>query len=150
MASFTAPSDNSASQGLDTLQTWKLEDAKARFSELVRLAQAENPQLVTVRGKDAAVVLAADQFAKLLPLMTQPNIHEFLSQSPLNRLDFDQSSVQSPVSYEGLAIRYQRNFRTSQGELSSSSESLGRSPISHLFLSQYHYDGGNSFWHSKD
>ncbi|WP_265583621.1 hypothetical protein [Synechocystis salina] len=40
MASFTAPSDNSASQGLDTLQTWKLEDAKARFSELVRLAQA--------------------------------------------------------------------------------------------------------------
>jgi prevent-host-death family protein len=88
---------NSATQGLDTLQTWKLEDAKARFSELVRLAQAKNPQLVTVRGKDAVVVLAADQFAKLLPLMAQPNIHEFLSQSPLNRLDFEHSSVQSPV-----------------------------------------------------
>jgi prevent-host-death family protein len=88
---------NSATQGLDTLQAWKLEDAKARFSELVRLAQAENPQLVTVRGKDAVVVLAADQFAKLLPLMAQPNIHEFLSQSPLNRLDFEQSSIQSPV-----------------------------------------------------
>jgi prevent-host-death family protein len=97
MASFTVPSDNSAPQGLDTLQTWKLEDAKARFSELVRLAQAENPQLITVRGKDAVVVLAADQFAKLLPLMAQPNIHEFLSQSPLNRLDFEHSSVQSPV-----------------------------------------------------
>lgn len=88
---------NSGTQGLDTLKTWKLEDAKARFSELVRLAQAENPQLITVRGKDAVVVLAADQFAKLLPLMAQPNIHEFLSQSPLNRLDFEHSSVQSPV-----------------------------------------------------
>ncbi|QUS62578.1 type II toxin-antitoxin system prevent-host-death family antitoxin [Synechocystis sp. PCC 7338] len=88
---------NSGTQGLDALQTWKLEDAKARFSELVRLAQGENPQLVTVRGKDAVVVLAADQFAKLLPLMAQPNIHEFLSQSPLNRLDFEHSSVQSPV-----------------------------------------------------
>ena len=97
MTSFAVPSDNSATQGLDSLQTWKLEDAKARFSEVVRLAQNVNPQLVTVRGKEAVVVLSAGEFAKLLPLMAQPNIHELLSQSPLNRLDFEQSSVQSPV-----------------------------------------------------
>jgi antitoxin Phd len=30
---------------------WKLEDAKARFSELVRLARSEGPQRVTVRGR---------------------------------------------------------------------------------------------------
>jgi prevent-host-death family protein len=29
---------------------WKLEDAKARFSELVRRAHDEGPQSVTVRG----------------------------------------------------------------------------------------------------
>lgn len=97
MTSFAVPSDNSVPQSLENLQAWKLEDAKARFSEVVRLARDVNPQLVTVRGKDAVVVLSADQFAKLLPLMAQPNIHDFLSQSPLSHLDFEPSRVQSPV-----------------------------------------------------
>jgi prevent-host-death family protein len=48
-------------------QRWKLEDAKARFSEVVRRAQSEGPQTVTVRGKEAAVVLSADAFAALQP-----------------------------------------------------------------------------------
>jgi antitoxin Phd len=46
---------------------WKLEDAKARFSELVRLARSEGPQRVTVRGKDAVVVIAAEEMDRLLP-----------------------------------------------------------------------------------
>ena len=46
---------------------WKLEDAKARFSEVVRRAGTEGPQMVTVRGKEAAVVLSAEQYAKLQP-----------------------------------------------------------------------------------
>ena len=46
---------------------WKLEDAKARFSEVVRRARAEGPQRVTVRGKDAVVVVAAEAFDRLLP-----------------------------------------------------------------------------------
>jgi prevent-host-death family protein len=46
---------------------WKLEDAKARFSELVRRANSEGPQTVTVRGKEAAVVLSAEEFAALQP-----------------------------------------------------------------------------------
>jgi prevent-host-death family protein len=96
MTSFAVPSDNSVTQGLDKLQTWKLEEAKARFSEVVRLAR-DVPQLVTVRGQEAVVVLSADQFAKILPLMAQPNIHELLSQSPLSHLDYEQLSVQSPV-----------------------------------------------------
>jgi len=97
MTSFSVPSDDSVTQSLESLQTWKLEDAKARFSEVVRLARDANPQLVTVRGQDAVVVISADQFAKLLPLIAQPNIHDFLSQSPLSRLDFEPSRVQSPV-----------------------------------------------------
>ena len=97
MTSFSVPSDDSVTQSLESLQTWKLEDAKARFSEVVRLARDANPQLVTVRGKDAVVVLSAEQFAKLLPLIAEPNIHNFLSQSPLSRLDFEPFRVQSPV-----------------------------------------------------
>jgi prevent-host-death family protein len=46
---------------------WKLQDAKARFSELVRRAQTEGPQRVTVRGRDAVVVIAADELVSLLP-----------------------------------------------------------------------------------
>ena len=46
---------------------WKLEDAKAKFSEMVRRAQSEGPQRVSVRGKDAVVVMAADEFDRLHP-----------------------------------------------------------------------------------
>lgn len=46
---------------------WKLEDAKARLSEVVRLAGSQGPQMVTVRGKEAAVILAPDTYRQLLP-----------------------------------------------------------------------------------
>ena len=44
---------------------WKLEDAKARFSEVVRRAHSEGPQRVTVRGRDAVVVVAVEEFERL-------------------------------------------------------------------------------------
>jgi prevent-host-death family protein len=47
--------------------TWKLQDAKARFSEVVRLAQTKGPQRVTVHGKDAVVIVSADDFAEAQP-----------------------------------------------------------------------------------
>src|SRR3546814_8167375 len=46
---------------------WKLEDAKARFSEVVRRAQSEGPQRVTVRGREAVVVISVDELDRLLP-----------------------------------------------------------------------------------
>jgi prevent-host-death family protein len=50
---------------------WKIEDAKARFSELVRRAQTEGPQRVTVGGHDAVVVIAANELERLLPPANQ-------------------------------------------------------------------------------
>jgi prevent-host-death family protein len=47
--------------------TWKLQDAKARFSEVVKRAQSEGPQRVTVHGRDAVVVVSAAQFEKTAP-----------------------------------------------------------------------------------
>lgn len=44
---------------------WKLEDAKNRFSELVRRARSEGPQHVTKHGKEAVVVIAADEYQAL-------------------------------------------------------------------------------------
>ena len=46
---------------------WKLQDAKARFSEVVRRARTEGPQWVTIRGHDAVVVIAADELDRLMP-----------------------------------------------------------------------------------
>ena len=44
---------------------WQLQQAKARFSELVRRARAEGPQHVTVSGEPAVVVLSEEEFARL-------------------------------------------------------------------------------------
>ncbi len=44
---------------------WLLQDAKARFSELVRLVRSEGPQHVTVHGRDEVVVLSAEEFRRL-------------------------------------------------------------------------------------
>ena len=89
--------NNASSTSLENFKGWKLEDAKARFSEVVRLAREDAPQRITVRGEDAVVILAAKDFAKLLPLLEQPSLHKLLSQSPLNRLEFEQPGVQMPV-----------------------------------------------------
>ena len=52
---------------LKKLNHWKLEDAKARLSEVVRLAEAKGPQMVTVRGREAVVVISAIDFERLQP-----------------------------------------------------------------------------------
>ena len=42
-------SNNSLSLGLEKLTGWKLEDAKAQFSEVVRLARDKSPQRITLQ-----------------------------------------------------------------------------------------------------
>jgi antitoxin Phd len=77
--------------------SWKLEDAKAKFSELVRQARTGGPQLVTVHGQEAVVVISVEEFARLLPVQRSLSLHEFLSQSPLSDLDFEREPLLSPV-----------------------------------------------------
>ena len=42
-----------------TANTWKLQDAKAQFSEVVRRARSGKPQIVTVHGEEAVIVSSA-------------------------------------------------------------------------------------------
>jgi antitoxin Phd len=65
---------------LHQLKTWKLEDAKARFSEVVRLAATRGPQLVTVRGKEAAVILSPSEFQRLQPTRKKKPLVDFLQE----------------------------------------------------------------------
>jgi prevent-host-death family protein len=67
--------------------SWKLEDAKARFSEVVRLAEAGNPQHVTVRGRAAVVILAAADYARLAPAAASPTLASLFADGPFARLD---------------------------------------------------------------
>lgn len=82
---------------LSALRGWKLEEAKARFSEVVRLARHGTPQRVTLYGEDAVVVLAAADYNRLMATAQQPNLYELLSQSPLRDLDLAEDGVRSPV-----------------------------------------------------
>ena len=64
--------------------TWQVQTAKARFSELLRRARAEGPQIVTKQGKDDVVVLPVEQYRKLTKRSQQPaSLVQFFAQSPL-------------------------------------------------------------------
>jgi antitoxin Phd len=66
---------------------WKLEDAKAKFSELVRQANSSGPQHVTVRGHEEAVVISARDYQKLVPPQPKKPLIEFLESLHLGGLD---------------------------------------------------------------
>jgi prevent-host-death family protein len=81
-------SGRSAQTSLSHLPVWKLEDAKARFSQLVRLARTQGPQRVTCRGEDVVVVLAAEEFARLAGAEPkQLSLGEFLRGSGFGEID---------------------------------------------------------------
>ena len=69
---------------------WQLQTAKAQFSELFRRARAEGPQYVTKAGKEAVVVVPAEQFEQLIARRRQPkSLVEFLRNSPLVGVELD-------------------------------------------------------------
>ena len=66
---------------------WQLQEAKNRLSELVRKAREDGPQVITVHGTDAVVVVTAEQFRKLSP--RKGTLLEFFRHSPLVGVEFD-------------------------------------------------------------
>jgi prevent-host-death family protein len=69
---------------------WQLQTAKARFSELFRLARTEGPQLIMRQNKDGVVMLPVEQFNLLVSRAHQPTgLVQFFRQSPLGGLDLD-------------------------------------------------------------
>lgn len=68
---------------------WRLQDAKARFSELVRLAHSDEPQHVTLHGRDAVVVVDADEFQKLKGGRTGQLLIDALQASPNREIELE-------------------------------------------------------------
>lgn len=68
---------------------WQIQEAKNRLSELVRKARSEGPQVITLHGQDAVVVLAASEYKSLAP--QRGSLVEFLRKSPLAGVDLELS-----------------------------------------------------------
>lgn len=60
---------------------WQLQEAKNQLSEVVRKAQREGPQVITVHGAEAAVVVSAKDYRAL----SRPagRLVDFFRKSPL-------------------------------------------------------------------
>ncbi|MDR1580486.1 MAG: type II toxin-antitoxin system Phd/YefM family antitoxin [Synergistaceae bacterium] len=74
------------------MMAWQTQEAKARFSELIKMAE-HAPQFITARGKPAAVVISQKEFLRLSE--PKPPFFDFMQTSPLaatNDLDLERDS----------------------------------------------------------
>jgi antitoxin Phd len=59
------------------MKSWPVQDAKARFSELLERCLREGPQLVTKRGAETAVLVPMDQWRRIQQ-SARPTLKELL------------------------------------------------------------------------
>lgn len=76
---------------------WLLQDAKARFSELVRRVHSEGPQHVTVHGRDEVVVISAEEFRRLKGDRKGDALIAVLQASPHRDIDIAPKRAPMPV-----------------------------------------------------
>lgn len=76
---------------------WRLQDAKARFSELVRLAHSDGPQHVTLHGRDAVVVIDSDEFRRLKGGRSGQLLIDALQASPHRNVELEPRRSAMPV-----------------------------------------------------
>ena len=69
------------------MNTWQLQEAKAKLSEVIQLAIHDGPQEITLRGESAVVVMSAAQYNQIKK--PQPTFIHFLRHSPLLGTDLD-------------------------------------------------------------
>jgi len=75
---------------MENSKSWQVQAAKARFSEVFRLARTEGPQRITRRGKESVVMLAEEHYGRLVGNSHQPkSLVQFFRQSPLVGVDLD-------------------------------------------------------------
>jgi antitoxin Phd len=69
------------------MQTWPLQEAKAKFSAVIRAADQEGVQRISVRGQKHYVLLPEAEYRRLL--QPKPGFLEFMAQSPLYGMPLD-------------------------------------------------------------
>jgi prevent-host-death family protein len=81
---------------------WLLQDAKARFSELVRRVHSDGPQHVTVHGRDEVVVVSAEEFRRLKGDLTGEALIAAIQASPHRDIDLEPS--RAPMSVRKVSL----------------------------------------------
>jgi antitoxin Phd len=71
------------------MSSWSLQDAKARFSELVNCTLRDGAQLVTRHGEPAVVVIPADEYSRLIG--PRQSLAEFFAGAPRVDLNIERS-----------------------------------------------------------
>ena len=69
------------------MEKWQLQDAKNRFSEIVKKAVQNGPQMVTRHGTDTVVIMSVEEYSKLKRPKT--NLVSFFKTSPLFNMKID-------------------------------------------------------------
>jgi prevent-host-death family protein len=73
-----------------TSSSWQVQTAKARFSELFRRARLEGPQRITRQGREGVVMIAEEEYDRLLGRSRQPvSLVDFFRKSPLVGVELD-------------------------------------------------------------
>jgi len=67
------------------MNTWQMQEAKARLSELVKLAELDGPQDITLHGRSVAVVLSRASYQRLSG--QRASLTDFMQASPLAALE---------------------------------------------------------------
>lgn len=76
---------------------WVLQDAKARFSELVRRVRDEGAQHVTVHGREAVVVVSAEEYRRLKGERTGAALIRAMQAAPSSESTLELPSAPMPV-----------------------------------------------------
>jgi antitoxin Phd len=78
------------SKALKKQEDWQIQTAKARFSEVFRLARTEGPQRITRQGKEAVIMISDEQYHRLTVKSHQPkSLLQFFRESPLVGVELD-------------------------------------------------------------
>jgi antitoxin Phd len=71
-------------------QAWQIQAAKARFSEIFRLARTDGPQRITRQGKEGVVMISDEQYERIVVKSRQPkSLVQFFRESPLVGVELD-------------------------------------------------------------
>jgi prevent-host-death family protein len=76
---------------------WALQDAKARFSEVVRKAKTEGPQQITVHGREEVVVVSVEEYRRIKGQPTGAVLVKMMQESPLGDIEFEFEGTRAPV-----------------------------------------------------
>ena len=89
-------------------QTWQLQEAKNKLSQVVDEAQRSGPQLITRRGVKAAVILSFEDYRRLTA--SRKKLSEFFRDSPLAEVELDMKR-----DFEGAGVKIINPWQLADG-----------------------------------